>query len=518
MEIKKLVKRGDVLFSDRQSVLSLWQAIALNFYPERAFFTATPDQGDEFADHLQTSYPVLVQRDLSNQVGGMLRRGEWFDIKVKGTEVGEHQARRWLQAATKKQYELMNHRGSGFTRATKEGDKDFTAFGQCAISIEWVPGHGILYRCWHLKDMAWSEDFTGQVTEFHRNWEAPLHMIEQKFGKKNMHDKALKVMAKNSFEKLKCRHVVMRSEDYGDDSIKEPYVSIYLDVAHEHIMETQGVYHPIYALPRWQTASGSQYGHSPATIVGIADARLIQDMYRVLLSASEKAVDPPMVAVKEAVRGDVRWHAGGITWVDQGYEGTARDAISPMSIDKNGIPIGIEMAEQAQLMLGEIFYKNKLTLPVTGDMTAYEASQRVQDYIRQALPIFEPMETEYNGALCDMTFDVMMRAGEFGSPSEFPQSLRGADVEFAFKSPIRDAEGKEKGARFNEAMGMLGASVQLDPGVSAEIDLGVSMRDAMRGMGIPETWLRDEKQVAAVKEQLAQQMAAQQQQAQPQPQ
>jgi hypothetical protein len=34
-------------------------------------------------------------------------------------------------------------------------------------------------------------------------------------------------------------------------------------------------------------------------------------------------------------------------------------------------------------------------------MTAYEVGQRVQEYIRNALPIFEPMEMEYNAALCD---------------------------------------------------------------------------------------------------------------------
>lgn len=509
MEIKKLIKRGNKLFDKRGPVVALWQSIALNFYPERAFFTHTYNEGDEFADHLQTSYPLLVQRDLSNQLGGMLRRGKWFDITAKGYEPEAHPARRWLQDATDLQYRMMHERMSGFARATKEGDKDFCAFGNCAISLEWLPGYGPLYRNWHLKDLAWAEDHTGFVHEFHRNWSPSVEILAQKFGKEKLHPKTQQLLSLSGDVEIECRHAVMKSEDFGDEKYSTPYVSVFYEKEREHALETVGVYHPIYALPRWQTASGSAYAHSPATIVGIADARLIQDMYRVLLTAGEKAVDPPLVAVKEAVRGDVQWHAGGITWVDQGVDGgDPRSALTPMVVDKNGIPIGMDMAERAQMLLGEIFYKNKLTLPVTGDMTAYEAAQRVQDYVRQAMPIFEPMEVEYNGQLCDMTFDVMMRAGVFGSPSEFPPSLKGTEVEFQYKSPIRDAEGREKGARFQEAMELLQMGAAVDPVSVAQLNLETSMRDAMRGMGVPEKWLRDDRELEAKQEQLGQQMAA----------
>jgi hypothetical protein len=40
-------------------------------------------------------------------------------------------------------------------------------------------------------------------------------------------------------------------------------------------------------------------------------------------------------------------------------------------------------------------------------MTAYEVGQRIQEYIRGALPLFEPMEMEYNGALCERTFEIL---------------------------------------------------------------------------------------------------------------
>jgi len=66
-------------------------------------------------------------------------------------------------------------------------------------------------------------------------------------------------------------------------------------------------------------------------------------------------------------------------------------------------------------------FLNKLSLPPADrEMTAYETGQRIQEYIRNALPLFEPMEMEYNGALCEDTFEALMRVGAFGSPQDIP--------------------------------------------------------------------------------------------------
>ena len=68
-DAKALIKQGDHLFDKRGSLLSMWQSIADNFYPERADFTVSRSLGDDFADNLTTSYPLLVRRDLGNSLG-----------------------------------------------------------------------------------------------------------------------------------------------------------------------------------------------------------------------------------------------------------------------------------------------------------------------------------------------------------------------------------------------------------------------------------------------------------------
>jgi hypothetical protein len=48
-------------------------------------------------------------------------------------------------------------------------------------------------------------------------------------------------------------------------------------------------------------------------------------------------------------------------------------------------------------------------------MTAYEASSKLwDDFIRESLPLFEPVQDEYNGNLCDGTFEDLLALGTFG--------------------------------------------------------------------------------------------------------
>jgi hypothetical protein len=268
---------------------------------------------------------------------------------------------------------------------------------------------------------------------------------------------------------------------------------------------------PIYVIPRWQTVSGSQYAYSPATVAGLPDARLLQAMTYTLLEAGEKHTNPPMVAVQEAIRSDVAVYAGGITWVDAAYDERLGEVLRPLSQDKSGMPLGIDMARDVRAMLSDAFYLNKLTLPQRApEMTAYEVGQRIQQYIRDALPLFEPMELEYNGAICEETFSILLRSGAFGSPFDMPKGMRGQELSFKFESPLHEAIEREKGNKFLEAQQFIAGAVQLDPSVAYVVDAKRALRDALDGIGIPAQWVHSEEEVRAAQMEQAKQQQIQQ--------
>lgn len=505
---KELLSRGRNLFAKKENLDSLHQQIADNFYPERAIFTVTRNLGDEFASHLMTSYPVMARRDLGNSFSAMLRRDDWFSLRlVDGEDRETIAALRWLEWAGKRMRRIMYERSAMFLRATKEGDHDFAAFGQCAISVELNQNaDGMLYRCWHLKDMAWAENESGDISEVHRKWRPTAKMLINLFPA-TAHQTVRDCAVKDPFKEVECCHIVIPSSSYGSKFAKFPYVSVYIDVENECVLEEVGSWDRIYCIPRWQTVSGSQYSYSPATVIALPDARLLQQMTLVLLEAGEKAVNPPMVATSEAISGDISLYAGGITWTDASYDERMGDVLRPISQSTGGIPLGMEMRESLRGAMIEAFYLNKLSLPAGPEMTAYEVSQRVQEYIRQAMPIFEPMETEYNGQLCEMTFSKLIRAGAFGSPKTWPQEIQNAEYAFMFQSPLSEAIDRQKVGKLQESANLLATIAAADPGAVNNIDLTAAFRDALKGVGVPAAWIRPEDEVEKIDMAVAEQNA-----------
>lgn len=495
---KQLIQQGNYLFEKKRGFNALQQEIAMHFYPERATFTADGALGDNFADNLMTSYPVLARRELGSAFSGMLRPKNkvWAKLALDGANTAE---KRWLEQASERQRKIMYDRHSQFVRATKEGDHDFAAFGQCAISVELNRNRdGVLYRNWHLRDCAWAEGADGSINTFYRKWKPTATVLASLFPK-TVAKKVTDKLAKSPYCEIECMHIVVPADQYQDGKAwRAPWVSIYLDIENQTVLEEVAVHQFSYVVPRWQTVSGSQYAFSPATICALPDARLIQAMTRVLLEAGEKAVDPPMIAVQEAVRSDINIFAGGVTWVDQAYDERLGEVLRPLTSDRSGIPLGMEMRDDTRRMIADAFYLNKLNLPPQGDMTAFEVSQRIQEYIRQALPLFEPMESEYNGALCDATFDLLIRNGAFGSIQDMPRSLIGKEFQFRFESPLQEAIEREKAQRFTEAVNLVGLAAQLDPGVAVDLDVRTAFRDVLTAIGSPSNWIRDEKEAAAI--------------------
>jgi hypothetical protein len=495
-------------------MLSLYQTLSDHFYPERADFTVTRNIGNELSDLLVSSYPVLVRRDLANSLAAMLRDGDWFKVGIQGEE--DYEGGAWLQWATGRLKKLMDDRAANFVRATKEGDHDYVTFGQCVISVELnKEKNGLLFRDWHLRDCAWAEDETGQVDCVSRKWVPTCRQLADYFGEDNIHPKIKEKLAKEPFTDVNVRHMVLPAKMYGDETIKNPYVSLYIDTAHQHIMEAVGINHRYYVVPRFQTVSGSPYAYSPATIIALPDARSLQAMTHTLLEAGERYARPPMVATQKVIRSDVDLSPDGVTWVDSEYDERLGDALRPISQNSSGFPIGLEMRQDIVSVLNSAFYLNKITLPDMGrEMTAYEVAERMKQFRRESLPLFAPIEAEYSGQLCEMAFEIAMQAGLLGSPQDIPQSLLDQDVVFKFNSPLSETEEEAKAQQFGQVSRMLAEASQLDPASADNVNFDVALRDAVIGTGAPANWLNSVEEVTQDRAlQLAQQAAQLQAQA-----
>ena len=500
MNAKQLHEQAEDLFSKRSSLLLLWQEIAENFYPERADFTFKRYLGMDYAANLMTSFPPLCRRDLGDQLGSMLRptNKQWHHITTKNQRREDHEAKLWLEMADTTMRRAMYDPEAQFTRATKEGDHDFASFGQAAISVELNrEANALLYRCWHLRDVCWMENQDGKLCFIARKWKPGCRDLSRIFPGK-LDKKIIDDVDKHPFKEVEVMHLVVDAEMYDDKARDKPYWSIFYDCQNDKVIEATAVYSRIYVIARWQSVSGSQYAFSPATVIALPEARLLQAMTLTLLEAGEKAVNPPVIATTNVVKSDIELFAGGRTWVDELYDERLGEALRPLTQDLRGIPLSQEMRADTRGILQACFYLNKLRpfTPTTDpQMTAFQAGQIVADYIRQALPLFEPMEMEYNGGLCKETFDVLKRGGAFGSPFDMPRILQGAEIQFQFESPLHDAIKAQKGHKLLEGAQLIAQAMALDKGVANLPNATVALRDALDGISWPTKWTRSEAEV-----------------------
>ena len=121
-----------------------------------------------------------------------------------------------------------------------------------------------------------------------------------------------------------------------------------------------------------------------------------------------------------------------------------------------------------------------------------------EQYIRDAIPLFEPMETDYNGSLMEDTFSELMRLGTFGPTEEVPEELLEQEITFRFESPLHDAIERVEAETFVESTELILAATELDENAGAVLDVIKSLRGALKGIGQKEENLRSEDEFEAI--------------------
>jgi hypothetical protein len=515
---RTVVNLGNKLFANKNTVDKLWQEIALNFYPERAEFTTTRLPGEEFADHLFSSYPVMARRELANMLAEFLRPDKFFSIHVDDEDLDQSdEERAYLERLTMIQWRAMSDPIARLVTATSQTDHDLATFGN---GVLWfglnLSGDALLFRNYHLRDCTWTESAEGKVDCLYRKWKPTARQLERHFPK-TISREVRKLLSegpnKNPDTEVDCFHVVMPSRlyDYKTKGGKSfPFVSLYIEEESETVLEEVGLKHFPYVVPRWQQVSGSVFGSSMATSAILPDGRTIQVVMRTLREAGEMHVNPPMIGVTEAIRGDIALYPGGITFADIEYDGKVGDVLRPITRDKSGYPIGREIVEALKEDIRQGFMLDKIQLPeTTRAMTATEVRRRVQEHIRAAAPISKPIQQEYNYPLCDGVFQLMSQNDGFPF-NEMPESLKGKEIKFQFRSPLDDLAEQNEAEVFLDVRDRIFApAIQIDPSLAEIVDWATATRDAARAAGFKAKWLKPKEALEERRAQMEEEAEAQ---------
>jgi hypothetical protein len=309
-----------------------------------------------------------------------------------------------------------------------------------------------------------------------------------------------------------CRHVVLPSRiyDYKSKTGRSfPFVSLYVERDTQTVLEEVGLNYFCYVVPRWQTVYGSGLGTSMVTDIALPDGRTLQVVMRTLREAGESYVNPPLIAMGDAIRNDIALYPGGITIADIEYDERLGEVLRPITQNSAGFPIGLDIATALKEDLRNAFFLDKIQLPeITHQMTATEVRRRVQEHIRAASPISKPIQREYLHPLCDGVFQLMTAEKAF--PLDLmPDSLQERDIKFKFRSPLDElAEQNEADIFIDVRDTILIPSVQYENSLAEIADLETATRDAMRAKGWKADWFKPKEAVADKRVQMQQEAEA----------
>lgn len=500
------------MFSAKENIDGLHQEIAEFFYPERANFNTDINLGADFASHLTDFYPVLVRRELGDQIGAMVRPSDrpWFKAAASNEDISrDRSAASFLEFMTNVNRSILYSRDSGYRRAAKENEHDFATFGMGWTQVSYNKNRDNLnFRTHHPKNCAGQEGPDGQVNHVHRKCDMKAQTMAHWFGEGKL-PQAAKDALKNKDTKteFKVRHVFIPVDLY-EPHRKFPKGAKWADIYVTEdgtILQENPAFTFDYVVPRWQTVSGHFYAFSPATIIALPQARMLQRMMMTIIEAGEKQVDPPLVATEDALTSSIDITAGGITYIDSEYDEKMGVALRPLDLGKN-VGLGVDLITDARALLADAFYISKLQPMAAAQRTktAYETSQIVQEYIRNALPLFEPIEDEWTGRTLDLVTEKAMRAGAYGPvdrngiPQDMPDILLGQNLTYEFNNSLKEARDRQVINAFQESSQLIAIAAQLDPGTVAEVDTRTAFRDAFGAVpGNRADWLVDAKQAEA---------------------
>jgi hypothetical protein len=516
---RELCRIGDSLFSKKLPWNQLCQEIAEHFYPMRADFTSTLNLGTDFSTGLMDSFPVQSRETLGNTISATLRQGEWFSVKTGVEGIDEDpEVARWLEYSTKNYRRLVYDRRANFTAATIEADHDWVAFGNPVLSVEESRGRDhLLFKAHHPRDCAWMVNDDNRVDHLHREITMTARNIIKKWPK-TVAKEVRTAAEQDPATTFKIRHVVMPTDDiYGDTRQDRKkwkrwgFISLYVDHEHQVILSESGLPVFNYVVPRLRTLSNIAQGFSPYAINALPDGRTLQSLARIILEQGEKAIDPPMLGRGEAFRDAINIYAGGFTMLDIEPDEDIRHAFQ--TIETGSISVGMEMQKDVRDLIAESFLLNKLFLPDTREMTAFETNARLAEYRRAALPFYGPIEAEYNLQLLDVGFSLAINNRVFDFANA-PDLLKGhlqredgepdGELTFSFESPLNTAEGRAMVAAYQESIQIIAGSSQQDPTIAAEYDLRKMTQDAVKGTGAPADWRKKPEEAAEEQDQQAQ--------------
>lgn len=507
---KAAIAQFEQLKQARFGFENLWQQIADNEVGRRDFNT-TRTPGEQRMGEIHDITALLSGELLAGALHSLMTNSasKWFRLGLEEPGLAEDpDVRLWIdEIAEPQMYNAINRPEAGFNPQMHEVYFDLTIFCTAGLSIEEEVGRGAVFSSRPLRELYLAEDAFGRVDTVFRNVRMSARSAEQRWGDRAP-KKALDLVAKDKpEERIDVIHVIRPNEKPMPgrlDFSGMPWSSLYIDAQGKEVIDEGGFWELPLMTPRWSRDSGEVYGRGPG-ITALADAKMLNAMWKTIIKGAQKMVDPPMLMDNDGVLTQLRTSPGSVNI----QEATSLRENSVRPLLTQGRPdLGIDLVNRKQQNIQSAFHSEVLPLFNSPYMTATQVLELVQQAQRFLSPILGRLQSELLEPMIQRIFGIELRAGRL---DPIPEILAGQNVQVEYISPIARAQKASDVSAIVETFQLAAELEQVIPGTIDNLDADIALREVADAKGVPVSIVRDANFVAEIRERRAEIQAEQQQ-------
>ena len=501
-------KRSAVFDSD-------WQTISQYFLPQESDINVTKTEGiTGWTDRIfDTTAIQAAQTMAAGQRNWLTPSSEpWAQFEPpESMRTGGDDAAIWLGKAS--DITMQELARSNFYSVMNIAYLHVGIFGTDCIFCEEGKAAALNFRNTKVGTYTIEENDEGVVDTVRREFKLTGRQAIQMFGEDALPDKMrTAIKGKGQDRSFDFVHCVFPREDSQrlpnrEDGANKPIASVYISKDFRECVSVSGYDEMPYLVSRFSKwGTDSPWGYSPAYLA-LPDVRQINYITQYTDALAElKAY--PRILVPSNLDGDVDLRAGGVTTWDIN-EPNGRPAEWATIGDYK---MGMELIANKKEMINEAFFVPMFKMLgsdplIDKKMTAYEISQRLAEKLEQFTPVFDRRVTEFLNPLLRRVFGILYRQGKFGQAPESLLVQSGVNTkglalpEITITSRISLALKALQNRGTEQAVQFLQPIMQFKPEVADNFDLDKMMRNYAMNSGMNADLFRDERSVAAIRQQ-----------------
>jgi len=490
----------------------MWQDIADNVVGRRDFNTIrTP--GDRRMGNLHDITALLSAELLAGALHSLMTNSasKWFRLGFEDIEIANHpDVRLWNDLiAEPRMYAAVNRPEAGFNPQMHEVYFDLTTFCTAALSVEEEEGHGAVFNSRPLHEVFISESAFGRIDTVFRNVRMPARQAIQRWGDRAPEQARDLVKKDKPEERIEVLQAIRPNEDIQPgrlDFTGMPHSSLYIDIKGKSLIKEGGFWELPIMTPRWSKDPGELFGRGPG-ITALADAKMLNAMWKTIIKGAQKIVDPPMLMDNDGVITQLKTAPGSVNI--QEATSLRPDSVRPLLTGGNP-GIGIDLVNRKQQNIQSAFHSEVLPLFNSPYMTATQVLELIQQATRFLSPILGRMQSELLEPMIQRVFGIELRAGRL---DPIPEVLANQNIKVEYISPIARAQKASDVSAIVETFTIAAEMEGVMPGTIDNLDGDAAIRSIADAKGIPISIVREAAVVAEIR-QRQQELAAEQKQQQ----